>query len=106
MIITILAWSGALLSCLLAVPQAFRAFRTDRLDGVSATTYRIVLGNATVWTAWALLTGQYAAGVPGLVNGPVAVLILLRLRRAQLATETGTRCPDGWPTEGALAGCR
>ncbi|HEX6758650.1 MAG TPA: hypothetical protein VF086_09620 [Propionibacteriaceae bacterium] len=38
-VITILAWTGALLSCLLTIPQAVRTLRSDRLDGHSATTY-------------------------------------------------------------------
>jgi uncharacterized protein with PQ loop repeat len=83
MMITLLAWSGALLSCLLTIPQAAQTLRSDRLDGISAATYWIVLGNAVVWATWSLLTAQYAAGVPALVNGPAAVLILRRLHRIQ-----------------------
>lgn len=79
----LLAWCGAALSCLLAVPQAARVLRAERLDGVSVSTYWIVLGNAAVWAAWALLTGEYAAGVPVLVNGPAAILILRRLLTAR-----------------------
>jgi uncharacterized protein with PQ loop repeat len=74
-----LAWCGAALSCLLSVPQAIRALRTKRLDGISASTYVIVLGNAAVWAAWAMCTGEHAAGVPALINGPAAILILRRL---------------------------
>jgi uncharacterized protein with PQ loop repeat len=47
-IITILAWTGAFLSCLLTIPQAVRTLRCDRLDGLSATTYWIIFANATV----------------------------------------------------------
>ena len=43
----------------------------------------LVLGNATVWAAWAILAGEYAAGVPSLVNGPAALLIIVRLRQAR-----------------------
>ena len=39
MITAMLAWSGALLSCLLSVPQLLHALRSQRLDGVSAATY-------------------------------------------------------------------
>jgi hypothetical protein len=39
----------------------------------------LVLANAAAWTAWSLLTGEYGAGVPALVNGPVAIVILHRL---------------------------
>ena len=85
MIIDILAWSGALLSCLLSLPQLLQALRSDRLEGVSTATYWLVLGNAAVWAGWAMLAGEYAAGVPALVNGPAAVLIILRLQRARSA---------------------
>jgi hypothetical protein len=74
-----LAWCGAALSCLLTVPQAVRVLRAEHLDGISASTYVIVLGNAAVWAAWAICTGEHAAGVPALINGPAAILILRRL---------------------------
>lgn len=80
MIIDLLGWSGALLSCLLSLPQLVRARRGQDLRGVSAATYWLVLGNAAVWAVWAVLAGQYAAGIPALVNGPAAVLILVRLQ--------------------------
>ena len=83
MIITVLAWTGAFLSCLLTIPQAVRTLRSDRLDGLSATTYWIIFANAAVWASWAALAAQYAAGVPSLVNGPAALLILHRLHRSQ-----------------------
>jgi uncharacterized protein with PQ loop repeat len=88
MIIAILAWSGAALSCLLTIPQAIQTLRTDRLDAISATTYWIVLGNAVIWAAWSVLTQQYAAGAPALVNGPAAILILLRLHQTNPAAAT------------------
>ncbi len=81
--VEILAWCGAALSCLLSVPQVVRTLRTDRLDGLSAPTYWIVLINAAVWSAWALLTGEHAAGVPAVINGPAAILILYRLTAAR-----------------------
>ena len=81
--ITFLAWTGAFLSCLLTIPQAVRTLRSDRLDGLSATTYWIIFGNAAVWATWSALTGEYAAGVPALVNGPAALLILRGLHRSQ-----------------------
>ena len=83
MIIAILAWTGAFLSCMLTIPQAVRTLRSDRLDGLSATTYWIIFVNAAVWAMWAVLAGEYAAGVPSLVNGPAALLILRRLHHSQ-----------------------
>jgi hypothetical protein len=53
--------------------------RAKRLDGISSATYWLVLADAAAWTVWSLLTGEYAAGVPALVNGPVAIVILHRL---------------------------
>lgn len=77
--VELLAWCGAVLSCLLAIPQAIRVLRAEHLNGVAAATYWIVLSNAAVWSAWSLLTGEHAAGAPALVNGPAAILILRRL---------------------------
>jgi uncharacterized protein with PQ loop repeat len=94
-IIAVLAWSGALLSCVLTIPQAVRTLRSNRLDGVSAPTYWIVLGNAVVWGMWSVLTQEYAAGVPSLVNAPVAVVILHRLRRAEPQSDTASPCAHG-----------
>lgn len=83
MLVEMLAWCGAALSCLLCVPQAVRTLRAERLDGVSATTYWIVLANAAVWTAWSLLTGELATGAPALVTAPTAMVILSRLAAAR-----------------------
>ena len=97
MIITMLAWAGAFLSCLLTIPQAVRTLHSERLEGLSATTYWIVLGNALVWASWSVLTEEYAAGVPALVNGPAAALILHRLQHRHLSVAPigparGRRC--------------
>jgi uncharacterized protein with PQ loop repeat len=81
--VEVLAWCGAALSCLLSIPQAIRVLRAERLDGISASTYMIVLSNAAIWAAWSLLAREYAAGIPGLVNGPAAILILHRLMVAR-----------------------
>jgi uncharacterized protein with PQ loop repeat len=87
------------LSCLVSVPQAIRVLRAERLDGISASTYVIVLSNAAIWAAWSVLTREYAAGIPGLINGPAAILVLHRLMiahrggasRSQMAACSGTR---------------
>jgi uncharacterized protein with PQ loop repeat len=77
--VEVLAWCGAALSCLLSVPQAIRVLRAERLDGIAASTYVIVLCNAAIWAAWSVITREYAAGIPGLINGPAAILVLHRL---------------------------
>lgn len=81
MIIDLLAWSGALISCLLSLPQLLQALHSERLEGLSAATYWLVLGNAAIWAAWAVLAGEYAAGVPALINGPAAVVIIVRIHQ-------------------------
>ena len=108
MVVQLLAWSGVALSCLLCIPQAARTLRTERLTGVSATTYWIVLANAAVWAAWSLLTGELAAGAPALVNGPAAVLILRRLlrrrpRAAAGAAEYSTSWGPGGPADSLMS---
>ena len=94
MVAELLGWFGAGLSCVISLPQVVRTMRTKRLDGISSATYLLVLANAAAWTVWSLLTGEYAAGVPALVNGPAAIVILHRLvatrhtaRRSEFDTE-------------------
>jgi uncharacterized protein with PQ loop repeat len=99
-VVEVLAWCGAALSCLLSVPQAVRVLRAKRIDGVSASTYVIVLGNAATWAGWSLLTGEHAVGIPALINGPAAILILCRLatarRNAALRIRWRPARTDGW----------
>ena len=68
--------SGGGLFCVISLPQVVRTIHAKQLDGISSATYWLVLANAAAWTAWSLLTGEYAPGGPALVNGPVAIVIL------------------------------
>jgi uncharacterized protein with PQ loop repeat len=97
--VEMLAWFGAALSCLLSLPQALRVLRAERLDGISAASYWIVLINAAVWALWALLTGDYAVGLPALINGPAAILILRRLviARRKHRSDQMAACSYGRP---------
>jgi uncharacterized protein with PQ loop repeat len=79
----LLGWFGAGLSCVISLPQVVRTVRAKQLEGISSATYWLVLANAAAWTAWSLFTGEYAGGVPALVNGPVAIVILHRLAVAR-----------------------
>jgi uncharacterized protein with PQ loop repeat len=107
-VVEMLAWCGAALSCLLSVPQAIRVLRAERLDGISASTYVIVLGNAAVWAAWSICTGQYAAGIPALINGPAAILILRRLgierRKSRSLNPVAAAGAPGSPLAASRAG--
>jgi uncharacterized protein with PQ loop repeat len=78
-----MARTGAVLSTMLGLPQALRVLRTNDVCGLSATTFWLTLANAAVWLGWALMTGHLATGIPALVNGPAAVLVLSRLQAAR-----------------------
>ena len=99
-----LAWTGAALSTLMGLSQVVRALRADRLEALSAATYWLTLANAAVWGAWAIVTGQPAAGVPALVNGPAAVLVLTRLGQARQGCATPRRTPTASWTSGPWDG--
>ena len=83
MFVTLLGLSGAAISCLTSLPQAHKALTSpaECLVGVSVWTWRIIALNATIWLVWAILVGQIVAGLPSLVNGPAAVVILWKTRR-------------------------
>jgi uncharacterized protein with PQ loop repeat len=109
----LLGWFGAGLSCVISLPQVVRTIRAKRLDGISSATYWLVLANAATWTAWSLLTGEYAAGVPALVNGPVAIVILHRLvvtrqtaRRSEFVNEVRESPPIRFTDVAAAIGYR
>jgi uncharacterized protein with PQ loop repeat len=102
--IELLAWAGATLSTLLGLPQAVRALRTNQLEALSAATYWLTLANAAVWATWAVATGHIAAGVPALVNGPAAVLILTRLAEAKRVCAAALRSVTQRPAGPAVAG--
>ena len=108
MVAELLGWFGAGLSCVISLPQVVRTMRAKRLDGISSATYWLVLANGAAWIAWSLLTGEYAAGVPALVNGPVAIVILHRLvasrhtaPRSDFDTELGQARPSEFTDVGA-----
>jgi hypothetical protein len=48
------------------------------------------LANAAAWAVWSLLTGEYVAAVPAIVDGPTAIVILHRL----IATSPTARRSD------------
>lgn len=90
--------AGTVLSFTLFVPQALRTWRNRhrgaRLDGVSMLGQWIILANAAVWGGYAVLTGAFWTGAPGLINAPLAACTIVLLLRAR------TRAPA------AAAGCQ
>ena len=81
--VTLLGLTGATISCFTALPQAIKAVRepAECLLGISRWTWRITALNAVIWLLWAVMVGQICAGLPSLVNGPAALIILWRTKR-------------------------
>jgi uncharacterized protein with PQ loop repeat len=68
-------------------PQAARVWRHrhdgGQLGGVSLSTQVLLLVNAALWGAYAVVTGSFWVGAPGLVNAPLALLTMALLRRSR-----------------------
>lgn len=91
--------AGALavaVSVVIFIPQAVRIWRLRRdaaaLDGVSVTTYAMMVSNAIIWGAYGALLGEFWVAAPGLLNFPLAVSVLWTVARAR-----STRPADWMP---------
>ena len=86
MIVSLIGLSAAVVSFVLWLPQALLVWKNRRnplaLSGVSMATQYLVMTNAVLWGVYALATGAYWAGAPGLVNLPLAVMTVSVTRRA------------------------
>lgn len=84
--------AAAAISAVLFLPQAVQAWkmRADphALRGLAVGTYVLVLANAVLWGVYAVATGALWSGAPGLLNGPLAVLMIVMISRAR-AQEAG-----------------
>ena len=96
--IEILGFAAAVVSFVLWWPQAVRVWQCRRsvehLSGVSISSQVLLLTNASLWGAYAVVTGSLWVGAPGLVNAPLAIVtivILHRARRSQLSRTAGVR---------------
>ena len=87
------AWTGAVLSTMLGLPQVLRVLRTNDVRGLSTITFWLTLANAAVWLSWALMTGHLATGIPAVVNGPAAVLVLCRIQAARRVAPPARAAP-------------
>ena len=78
---------ASVVSLVLWWPQAARVWRHrhdgGQLGGVSISTQVLLLVNAALWGAYAVATGSFWVGAPGLVNVPLALLTITLLRRAR-----------------------
>lgn len=103
-IVDIIGATASVISFVMMWPQALRiwAARHDPviLAGASAGTQLLVLLNAGLWGAYALLTGAFWVGAPGLVNAPVALACLVLMHRARrLAPVMTSGCGCLTPTD-------
>jgi hypothetical protein len=98
LVVELVGFLASAVSLVLWWPQAARVWhlRHDgtELGGVSITTQALLLANALLWAVYALLTGSFWVGAPGLVNAPLAVGTIALVRRSRLRSlPTGTRRP-------------
>lgn len=99
---------ASLTAFVLWLPQAGRTWRQRgdvmALSGVSVWTQVGLLTNALLWAIYALGTGAFWVGAPGLINGPLAVTVIILVLRARRRTRAGLlesggpSCP--WCREG------
>lgn len=89
------------------MPQLVRTVRGGDLGGVSAGTWWLTLANAVAWAVWAVAAQVPTAGIPSLVGGPAAAVILWKVHRGGgpgVSTEVDS--PLGLPGPGGAAGGR
>lgn len=72
---------------LVVAPQVLLAARSDRLDGLSAPTWRVAFADAVLWGTYGFGTGEPMTAVYGVVLGSAAIFILSRLRITRTGRE-------------------
>ena len=82
-----LGFAASVVSFVLWWPQAMRVWQGRRsgahLSGVSISSQALLLVNAALWGAYAIITGSLWVGAPGVVNGPLAIVTIVILHRAR-----------------------
>lgn len=113
----VVGFLASAMAFVLFVPQATRVW-TSRHDarslaGVSTLTQWLLLGNAGLWGVYAVLTGAFWVGAPGLINAPLAIVTLVLIERSRRRVadvpvgdcdfcvesvdhEVFVTCPPGW----------
>lgn len=88
--------AGTVLAFVLFLPQARHTWtnrgRPERLRGISVTGQVCVIANALVWGLYALLTGAFWTGAPGIINAPVAVCTIVLLLRGRRQSPVPPAC--------------
>lgn len=89
--IDVLGFIASVISFVLWWPQAALVWRCrkhgEQLRGVSTSSQVLLLMNACLWGAYAVGTGSLWVGAPGLVNGPLAIVTVVLLRRSRRLPE-------------------
>lgn len=82
---------GSIIAFVMFVPQAVRCWRLrhrpDALLGVSPAGMLMLLVNASLWGVYGLGTGAVWTAVPSFFNGPLAIVVLVVLRRATVSAQ-------------------
>lgn len=96
--VNLLGALGAALSFVLFLPQAALVWRSRcdhaRLRGVSIGTQVLILCNATVWGIYAIITGAFWVGAPGLVNASLALASIYFVARARRSSELAAQVQE------------
>lgn len=91
-------FAASIIAFVLFAPQACHTWRVRNipiaLAGVSTGTQWLLLCNAVLWGVYAVLTGAFWVGAPGLVNGPLAVVTLALIYRGRAIPEAPPAVPD------------
>lgn len=86
--VELVGFLASAVSLVLWWPQAVRVWQLrhdgTELGGVSIATQVLLLANALLWAVYALLTGSFWVGAPGLVNAPLALGTIALVRRSRL----------------------
>lgn len=98
--------TASVISFVLFIPQALVVWRSRRdphaLIGVSLETQLLILANATIWGLYAFAEQAFWVGAPGLVNGPLAVAVIILVLRSRRVQPPSDSAEDSCPNCGAL----
>lgn len=87
LITEVIGFLASIISFTIFLPQALRTWRVRNdpiaLAGISTGTQLLILANATLWGVYALLTGAFWVGAPGLLNAPLAALTIFLIHRSR-----------------------
>ena len=86
-LIHFIGFIGSSLSFILWIPQARLTWKNrknpEKLSAVSVGTQWVVVANAITWGIYAVLTGAWWAGAPGVINLPLAVGTIFLISKAR-----------------------